>query len=240
MKNNPTIIVPTKNEEAYISKLLIDLNNQILPNKDQKLKVIISDAHSDDKTRIAIRYWSFITTNLDISVIDGGTVSVGRNNGFKQSDTEIVIFIDADVRLFDRNLILDTTDMLNQYRLVTCKLKDYSGSFLSRLAFWLYNKIHWILSKKYPFAIGAYFATHSSDFKRFGMFNEKSDNSEDFLFSQNYKPSEFYTLNHYIGQDNRRFIKMGYVGMIWHLVRNLAYYLFNRRTEFTKKSNYWN
>lgn len=240
MKNNPTIIVPTKNEEAYISKLLIDLNNQILPNEDQKLKVIISDAYSNDNTRIVIDSSSVICEKLDIVVVDGGTVSVGRNNGFKQSDTDIIIFIDADVRLFNRNTILDTISMLDKYRLITCKLKDYSGSILSRFAFWLYNKIHWILSKKYPFAIGAYFATHSLDFKRFGMFNEKSDNSEDFLFSQNYKPSEFYTLNHYIGQDNRRFIKMGYVGMVWHLVRNLAYYLFNRRTEFTKKSNYWN
>ena len=240
MKNNPTIIVPTKNEEAYISKLLIDLNNQILPNEDQKLKVIISDAYSNDNTRIVIDSSSVICEKLDIVVVDGGTVSVGRNNGFKQSDTDIIIFIDADVRLFNRNTILDTISMLDKYRLITCKLKDYSGSILSRFAFWLYNKIHWISSKKYPFAIGAYFATHSSDFKRFGMFNEKSDNSEDFLFSQNYKPSEFYTLNHYIGQDNRRFIKMGYVGMVWHLVRNLAYYLFNRRTEFTKKSNYWN
>jgi glycosyltransferase involved in cell wall biosynthesis len=239
MKNNPTIIIPTKNEEAYIGKLLIDLNNQILPNEDQKLKVIISDAYSDDNTKTVIASSSLICEKLDILVIGGGTVSVGRNNGFKQSDTDIVIFVDADVRLFNPNTILDTIHMLNQYRLITCKLKDYSGSILSIFAFWLYNKIHWILSKKYPFAIGAYFATHSSDFKRFGMFNEKSDNSEDFLFSQNYKPSEFYTLNHYIGQDNRRFIKMGYVGMIWHLVRNLAYYLLNRRTEFTKKSKYW-
>ena len=71
------------------------------------------------------------------------------------------------------------------------------------------------------------------------MFNEKSDNSEDFLFSQNFKPSEFGVLNHFIGQDNRRFKKMGYIGMGLHLLRNLIRYMINGRTEFTKKSKYW-
>ena len=239
MKNNPTIIIPTKNEQGYIGRLLIDLNSQLLPNELEKLKVIIADAHSTDRTKAVIQSCFYICKKLDISVIEGGSVSVGRNNGFKQSDTDIVIFIDADVRLFSPNTIVDTICALEIHKLVTCKLKDYSGSLRSRFAFWLYNKIHRILSKKYPFAIGAYFAIHSSDFERFGMFNEKSDNSEDFLFSQNYKSSEFYTLNHYIGQDNRRFIKMGYIGMVWHLIRNLTYYIINGRTEFTKKSKYW-
>lgn len=239
MKNNPTIIIPAKNEEAYISRLLIDLNSQLLPNELERLKVIIADAQSTDLTKKVIRYCSNICKKLDISIIDGGTVSVGRNNGFRKSDTDVVIFIDADVRLFSPYTITDTMSTLETYKLVTCKLKDYSGDLRSKFAFWLYNKIHWVLSKKYPFAIGAYFATHSSDFKRFGMFNEKSDNSEDFLFSQNYKPTEFHTLNHYIGQDDRRFKKMGYIGMGWHLIRNLTYYMINGRTEFIKKSKYW-
>lgn len=71
------------------------------------------------------------------------------------------------------------------------------------------------------------------------MFNENSDNSEDFLFSQNYKPNEFKVLDNYIGQDDRRFKKMGYIGMGWHLITNLIQYISNGRTEFTKKSKYW-
>jgi glycosyltransferase involved in cell wall biosynthesis len=243
--NNPTIIIPTKNEEKYIGNILLDLNKQILPDITNKLKVIIADAYSTDNTLNTIQSVKVLCTNLDISVIGGGAVSVGRNNGFREivseeNYSEIIIFIDADVRLFNPNVIIDTVYELGKYRLVTCKLKDYSDSLRSKFAFWLYNKIHFILSKKYPFAIGAYFATHSSDFKKFGMFNELSDNSEDFLFSQNYTPSQFHTLPHFIGQDDRRFKKMGYIGMGWHLLRNLTYYMLNGRTQFTKKSKYWN
>lgn len=236
---NPDIVIPTKNEEDYILNILNDLNHQHR-NPLKKIKVIIADAESTDNTLISVNKAKKNFINLDICVIKGGLVSVGRNNGFKRTSSPYVIFIDADVRLYSRYTLFDTVVSLERKRLVTCKLKDYSGSTLSKIAFSLYNKIHKILIKRYPFAIGAYFAVHRTDFEKFGMFNENSDNSEDFLFSQNYKTHEFEVLeSHYIGQDDRRFKKMGYIGMGIHLLRNLICYILNGRTEFTKKSKYW-
>jgi glycosyltransferase involved in cell wall biosynthesis len=236
---NPDIIIPTKNEEDYILNILNDLNRQ-QSNPLEKIKVIIADADSTDNTLSVINQAKLSLTKLDITIVPGGTVSVGRNNGFKLATSPYVIFIDADVRLYSNTTLVDTVIALKTKRLVTCKLKDYSGSHLSKLAFSIYNTLHKILIKKYPFAIGAYFAIHRYDFEKFGMFNENSDNSEDFLFSQNYKPHEFEVLkSHYIGQDDRRFKKMGYIGMGLHLLRNLIYFMINGRTEFTKKSKYW-
>lgn len=238
--NNPDIVIPTKNEQNYIENILYDLNNQILIDASTPMNVYIADADSDDLTIRVINTIKWRLHNLNINIIPGGSVSVGRNNGFRHTKSDIVIFIDADVRLFESNVILNTVNSLNRYRLVTCKLKDYSGSLMAKFAFSVYNILHKILVLKYPFAIGAYFAVHSSDFNKFGMFNEHSDNSEDFLFSQNYAPSQFKVLNNYIGQDDRRFKKMGYFGMGMHLLRNFSYYLINNTTQFTKKSGYWN
>jgi glycosyltransferase involved in cell wall biosynthesis len=239
MLQNPDIVIPCKNEINYISNLLEDLNSQYIPNVVDKLNVYIADANSTDGTLEIIELINPKLYNLNISVIEGGSVSVGRNNGFKKCTSEYVIFIDADVRLFDKSTILDTIIELRNKRLVTCKLKNYSNDWIASFMFNTYNIIHKLLILKYPFAIGAYFAVHRDDFEKFGMFNENSDNSEDFLFSQNYTPSQFSLLNSYIGQDNRRFKKMGYIGMAVHLTKNLIRYMINGRTEFTKKTNYW-
>lgn len=233
-----SIVIPCKNEEQYIGHLLDDLSKQL---GIENIHIYIADANSDDNTLKVISQKSKEHQNLKINIVEGGNVSVGRNNGFKYVSTPYILFIDSDVRLYRNDTILRSVSHLEEKgkRLLTCKLKSYSTSLLSKLSFFLYNFFHYFLSFKYPFAIGAYFMTTSDDFRKFGMFNEQSDNSEDFLFSQNYKPSEFVVLNHYIGQDDRRFKKMGYFGMGVHLLTNLFRYMKNGREQFTKKSRYW-
>ena len=237
-KNTLSIIIPCKNEENYIGNLLEDLSNQ---KRIKNVPIIIADADSTDNTLGVIEYYEHRYPELNIKVIKGGSVSYGRNRGAEEVDSKYILFIDADVKLYSNNLLVDTIfEMdLGVKHLLTCKLKSYSNDWKSKLAFKFYNIVHYFLIKKYPFAIGAYFCVNRTEFVKYGMFNEQSDNSEDFLFSQNFKPNEFGVLNHFIGQDNRRFQKMGYVGMGLHLLRNLIQYMKNGRTEFTKKSKYW-
>ena len=53
--------------------------------------------------------------------------------------------------------------------------------------------------------------------------------------SNEWKKDEFFEnvklMNHYFGQDSRRFEKMGYFGMAWYLIKNF----WNRNNE-----KYWN
>lgn len=233
-----SIVIPCKNEEDYIGNLLDDLSKQIYI---WNIPIVIADADSTDDTLGIIEYYEYLYPQLDITVIKGGNVSYGRNRGFEKTNSDYVVFIDADVRLYSNTTLMDSIKSyeLDGKLLLTCKLKSYSSDWKSKLVFKVYNIIHHFLIKKYPFAIGAYFFISREQFIKYGMFNEKSDNSEDFLFSQNFKPKEFGVLNHYIGQDDRRFKKMGYLGMGFHLLKNLTRYIFNGRTEFTKKSKYW-
>ena len=85
-----SIIIPTKNEEECLQKLLDSIKMQNL--KD--IEIIIADADSTDKTReIAKKYYC--------KIVKGGMPAKGRNEGAKQSNGENFVFIDSDVILPD-------------------------------------------------------------------------------------------------------------------------------------------
>jgi glycosyltransferase involved in cell wall biosynthesis len=88
------IVIPTKNEEKYLPKLLDSIKNQSF--KD--LEIVVSDANSSDKTReIAKKY--------GCRVVNGGLPDIGRNNGTAGCKAPLVCFIDSDIVLPDRNYI---------------------------------------------------------------------------------------------------------------------------------------
>jgi len=68
-------------------------------------------------------------------------------------------------------------------------------------------------------------------------FNEEYHHSEDFGLSKKYNPRKFKIFEHYVGQDDRRFKKMGYLGMVKLLIKSF----FNRKNEeyFKKDIGYW-
>jgi hypothetical protein len=95
------------------------------------------------------------------------------------------------------------------------------------------------MTKFTPFAIGAFFLTRRSVFEELGGFPNKYDTSEDYILSKQYNAKKFKIVNHYFGQDERRFKKLGYLGMMWYMAANF----FNRNNlaYFEKaKVNYWN
>ena len=87
-----TIVVPCKNEEMYIHHLLDSLRSQNIGDT----RIIIADC-STDNTRQVIHDNSF---ELNVEIIEGGPVSVAKNNGARLVNTPYILFIDADVRFF--------------------------------------------------------------------------------------------------------------------------------------------
>ena len=87
-----TIVVPCKNEENYIHHLLDALREQNIGNT----RVIIADC-STDTTRQVIQDNS---AGLNVEIIEGGPVSIAKNNGARLVTTPYILFIDADVSFF--------------------------------------------------------------------------------------------------------------------------------------------
>jgi len=224
LQDKITIVVPCKNEEDYISYLLEHLKEQNIGST----RIIIADC-STDNTRQVIEENK---GNLNVEVIQGGPVSVAKNNGAKLVTTPYILFIDSDVRFFSEATISDSVNEIetNNLDLVGLYVKCYDNNKIAQLGFMLFNFINKIMKRKVPFAVGAYMLTRKDKFEEYGGFSEKYGTSEDFFLSKMYDPKKFKLVKHYFGQDSRRFQKMGYFGMAWYLIKNF----WNRNNE-----KYW-
>jgi glycosyltransferase involved in cell wall biosynthesis len=237
-----TIVIPCKNEQGYISNLL----HSIVMQYDIKgTRIIIADSSDDDTPHVISDFKDRYKDTVNIEVIEGGLVSKARNNGAFLVKTPYVLFLDADVQfknnfhLIQAYYIARKTKAKQNQVLITSKLGSYSSDWRCGFAYGIYNFIHSIFTKKYPFAIGAFFFTDIDSFRANGRFDEYIDNSEDFLFSQNYKPSEFIILKDKILMDDRRFKKIGYLGFAKHLIVNFFKFITGNKDHFKKDVGYW-
>ena len=222
MKDFLSIVVPCKNEEHYIGHLLDSLRDQV---SIDGVKIIIADA-STDNTREVIRD---LKGDLNVEIVEGGPVSVAKNNGAEIVDTPYLLFIDSDVRFFSRTVIIDTlTDLITRdLDLIGLKIKCYDNDVRATMGFMMFNIVNKIMSRWVPFAVGAYMLTRTQKFRDLGGFPNRYPTSEDFFLSKMYDPKKFMLSNHYFGQDSRRFKKMGYFGMVKYLIKNFV----NRNNE---------
>jgi glycosyltransferase involved in cell wall biosynthesis len=229
-----TIVIPSKNEENYIAHLLDNLINQEVGFT----KIIIADC-STDKTRSVIDLYR---PRLNIEVIEGGPVSIAKNRGARLVTTPYILFIDADVRFFKSTAIYDAVGALEAKNLdlVGLNAKCYDGDIRAQIGFTIFNIVNNILKYFSPFAVGAFMLTRRDKFIELGGFPEQFATSEDYFLSRKYSVKKFKLLNHYFGQDSRRFRKMGYFGMSKYLIQN--FWNRNNKTHWDKldSSKYWN
>lgn len=220
-----TIVVPCKNEENYIGHLLLNLIQQDIGNT----LIIIADASTDNTREIIQKSKG----NLNVEIIEGGPVSIAKNNGAKLVTTPYILFIDSDVRFFSPTTILDSVHALESENLDLIGLyaKCYDNDIRAKIGFTLFNVINDIMKHWVPFAVGAFFLTRRDKFEELGCFPAKYETSEDFFLSKKYDVKKFKLVKHYFGQDSRRFQKMGYFGMAWYIIKNF----WNRNNE-----KYWN
>jgi glycosyltransferase involved in cell wall biosynthesis len=228
-----TIVVPCKNEQDYISHLLLHLRNQLIGST----RIIIADC-STDNTREVIQATK---GKLNVEIIDGGPVSIAKNNGAKLVTTPYILFIDADVRFFSDTVIRDAVAEMESKNLdlIGLNIKCYDRDKRATIGFAVFNGINRILKHFSPFAVGAFMLTRRDRFEEFGGFPEKFSTSEDYFLSRKYSPRKFRIIKHYFGQDSRRFKKMGYFGMATYLVKNFVNRNNKKYWDSLDSSKYW-
>ena len=228
-----TIVIPCKNEENYIHHLLDSLRLQNIGDT----RVIIADC-STDMTRQVIRDNSH---GLNIEVIEGGPVSVAKNNGARLVTTPYILFVDADVRFFKDTVIRDAVNKmeLKNLDLIGLNIKCYDKDPRAMIGFTIFNTINHTLKFFSPFAVGAFMLTRRDRFEEYGGFPEQFSTSEDFFLSRMYSPKKFRIIKHHFGQDSRRFKKMGYLGMGKYLIKNFVNRNNKKYWDSLDSSKYW-
>jgi glycosyltransferase involved in cell wall biosynthesis len=229
-----TIIIPCKNEENYIPYLLTHLRNQMIGST----RIIIADC-STDNTREVIQ---LMKGNLNVEVIDGGPVSIAKNNGARLATTPYLLFIDADVRFFKDTVIRDAVKLIESKKLdlIGLNIKCYDRDIRAKIGFTAFNLINHTLKYFSPFAVGAFMLTRRDKFEEFGGFPENLLTSEDYFLSKKYNPRKFKIVRHHFGQDSRRFKKMGYMGMGKYLVKNFINRNNKAYWDSLYHNKYWN
>ncbi|MBI2473533.1 glycosyltransferase [Candidatus Uhrbacteria bacterium] len=165
-----TIIIPTKNEESYLPRLLESISKQTR----QPVEVIVSDAQSTDTTREIAR-------SFGARVVEGGAISFGRNAGASYAHTELLLFLDADVELRDPQFLEKGVEEMLQRKLdlATCDVFPLSDAFIDHVMHKAYNTYARAWGSLFPHAPGFCMFARKQLHDRIQGFDEKITFCED-------------------------------------------------------------
>lgn len=168
-----SIIIPTFNEENYLSLLLKSIKNQDFGVPPESYEIILADAGSTDKTlEIAKEY--------GCKIIPGGLPAKGRNEGAKVAKGELLFFVDADAVLPD-NFFEKSLSEFNNRNLEMASFclvplpKNWISSFLLNI---FYNQPIVLLESALPHAAMGIFIKKEI-FEKVGGFDEDVKLAED-------------------------------------------------------------
>lgn len=228
-----SIIIPCKNEENYIGKLLDSIKKQRMPFG---YEIIIADANSYDETLSVIKKHSYSLFN--VKIIKGGLPAIGRNSGAKIAKGKYLLFLDADCHFDNPDLINKSVFQLKEQKAeLAGALLGIKGDLWVRLIYFFCNMSVRLSKFDRPFVVGTYMLITKKAFDKAGRFNEELMHCEDYFLSKKIKPINFTIINDYIYTDNRRFKKMGKINMILYFVKNIINR--NNISYFKKDINYW-
>ena len=235
MEKELTIVIPCRNEEEYIGRLLEEISLQGVGATE----IILADAKSTDRT-VEEAKLTALQLGLKLKTAPGGLPARGRNQGAFLAKTRYILFVDADVTFTNKFSLLDCLEKIKEgdYDMMsTTPVYRGDGNVRASLLFFM-NKIStkW-LSKRNPFAIGAFTLVKREKFEELGGYDEEVKHTEDWLLSKKISPDKFLLVPDLITQDDRRFRKFGY----WNMVKLIWFNWINRnnREYYLNDAGYW-
>ena len=172
------MVIPTKNEEENLPKLLASIKMQTL----QPHEVIVADAHSTDKTREIAKSFGAI-------VVDGGMPSVGRNLGATCATGEFILFLDADVELLDKKFLEKSLAEFKKrcLGLASCDVFPISDDYIDKFYHKAYNTYARAWGSVLPHAPGFCMLVKREDHNKIGGFDESIVFCEDHDYARRFK-----------------------------------------------------
>lgn len=210
-----SVIIPVLNEHDLLPKLLRDLNRQ----RGVQFEVIVADAGSTDGTREAAE-------ELGATVVEGGLPAAGRNAGAREATGEVLVFLDADVRL-QRDFLRRAIHEMHERELTaaTCPARPLSKLSVDRVVHDFANLFIRLNQRTDPHAPGYCILVRRSVFEKIGGFDESLKVAEDHdLVSRAAEHGPFRMLDStHIKVSVRRYEKEGRLGYALKAIKVTVY-----------------
>ncbi len=216
-----SVIIPTLNEQQYISGILNDIKKQTT----QPTEIIVVDGFSKDKTQKIIsqkfQYVKLYSTPPN--------VSSQRNYGAKNATADYLIFLDADTRLPDKNFFKKfSTHMQNNQKIFCPYYLPYKSNPVIFTVYLFFNSMFFLFQNISPSGAGSCIVTEKKLFIKLKGFNQEINFEDIELIRRASKIVSFKMILQYIWVSDRRFKKYGVLKTtIQYLVLSILF-LFNQ------------
>ena len=198
-----SIVIPAKNEELLVPRLLASIRAQ----KFTDYEIILADAKSTDATaRKAAQFGA--------QVVEGGLPGPGRNRGAAHARGEYLLFLDADVLLLDPAFLEDGLQEMRARNLDvgTCRVSALHGTTTDRAFHEAYNIYTLATEPILPHATGSCLWVRRTVHEELGGFDEVVVFAEDHDYARRAKKRDFTVgilRKHKIAISTRRYRKEG-------------------------------
>lgn len=216
-----SIIIPTLNEEKYIGNLLDSLEEQSYPN----FEVIIVDASSDDNT-VAVANRHEKKFNMRIITGNEKNVSKQKNIGAKNAKGDILIFLDADTEVAEKNFMEVIAKKFYRKGVIAAVPKIYINPkeerFFDRIFHHFINTFIRVFNALGGFGTHGLQIVRKDFFEKVHGYNEKLKVAEDVdLFRRIRGKARIRFLKDLkVYTSGRRFRKEGYLKVVWGWIIN--------------------
>jgi glycosyltransferase involved in cell wall biosynthesis len=232
LSNQLTIVIPSKNESRTLYDCIYNISKQ---SQIAGVRIIISDiSDKEESIQWIKRIQSDFKYSLNIEVIKGGYPSEGRLNGSILVSTPYMLFLDADIFLTNKDILMEC--MKYEKDLVTVPFyTDYPYRWVFRM-FDTFQTISSLL--RTPFAVGGFQLWNTDAYWSVGGYNDKELFAEDYCISQNIKSKNFKVVKvKGTYTSSRRFKSKGILWMFYIMIK--SYLNRNNPKFFLQTHGYW-
>ena len=232
LSNQLTIVIPSKNENRTLYDCIYNISKQ---SNIAGIKIIIADVSDQEESIWYLwKLQSDFKYSLNIEVIKGGYPSQGRLNGSKLVTTPYMLFLDADIFLTNKDIIVEC--MKYKKDLITVPFyTDKPYRWVFRL-FDMFQSISSLLGT--PFAVGGFQLWNTKTYWEIGGYDPQELFAEDYSLSKMVMSKNFKVINiKGTYTSSRRFKSKGVLWMFNIMIK--SYLNRNNPSFFKQTHNYW-
>jgi len=198
-----SIVIPTKNEEKNLPRLLATVRSQSFTDYE----IIVADAQSTDRTRQ-------IAASFGARVVEGAMPGPGRNRGAEAASGSVIAFFDADILLPNDQFLRDCLEEMDARGLdmTTCRVEAHRGTMFDQAMHGAYNAYTIAVEQVLPHAPGFCLIAKRSAHEAIRGFDEDVVFAEDMDYVRRGKKAGFQfgiLRKQKIPVSVRRFVKDG-------------------------------